>query len=88
MPKNAIVYTQEAISGNAELGVKISCASSLLTGCVIVFEIFRRNGDCTFYVAVTIGGAIQKKCWGWRPFHLTRPLPGRRCQSKKNPQNL
>jgi hypothetical protein len=26
-----IVYTQEANSGNAELGVKISCASSLLT---------------------------------------------------------
>jgi hypothetical protein len=23
---------------------------------VIVFEIFRRNGDCTFYVVVKIGG--------------------------------
>jgi hypothetical protein len=26
-----IVYTQEANFGNAELGVKISCAASLLT---------------------------------------------------------
>jgi hypothetical protein len=27
---------------------------------VIVFEIFRRNGDCTFYVAVKIGGDSKK----------------------------
>jgi hypothetical protein len=27
-----IVYTQEANSGNAELGVKISCTASPLTG--------------------------------------------------------
>jgi hypothetical protein len=61
-----IVYTQEANSGNAELGVrelKKSAAPShckQLTGCVIVFEIFRRNGDCTFYVAVKIGGQLKK----------------------------
>jgi hypothetical protein len=45
-----IVYTQEANSCNAELGVKISCASSLLTA----------NGECTFYVAVKIGGRFKK----------------------------
>jgi hypothetical protein len=27
---------------------------------VIVFEIFRQNGDCTFYVAVKIGGDSKK----------------------------
>jgi hypothetical protein len=27
---------------------------------VIVFEIFRWNGDCTFYVAVKIGGDSKK----------------------------
>jgi hypothetical protein len=27
---------------------------------VIVFEIFRRNGDCTIYVAVKIGGDSKK----------------------------
>jgi hypothetical protein len=27
---------------------------------MIVFEIFRRNGDCTFYVAVKIGGDSKK----------------------------
>jgi hypothetical protein len=27
---------------------------------VIVFEIFRRNGDCTFYVAVKIGSDSKK----------------------------
>jgi hypothetical protein len=41
-------YTQDASSGNAEIG------------CVIVFEIFRRNGDCTLYVAVKSQRSIQK----------------------------
>jgi hypothetical protein len=27
---------------------------------MIVFETFRRNGDCTFYVAVKIGGDSKK----------------------------
>jgi hypothetical protein len=27
---------------------------------VIVFEIFRRNGDCTFYAAVKISGDSKK----------------------------
>jgi hypothetical protein len=40
--------------------VSTSCKNQL-TGCVIVFEIFRRNGDCTFYVAVKIGGDSKKK---------------------------
>jgi hypothetical protein len=60
MPKNqldlCIGYTQEANSGNAELGVKISFAA----GCVIVFEIFRQNCDCTFYVVVKSQRSIQK----------------------------
>jgi hypothetical protein len=43
-----MVYTQEAKSGNAELGIT--------AGCVIVFEMFHWNGDGTFYVAVKIGG--------------------------------
>jgi hypothetical protein len=34
-----IVYTQEVNSGNAELGVKISCASSLLTANRLRFSI-------------------------------------------------
>jgi hypothetical protein len=32
----------------------------ITAGCVIVFEMFRRNGDCTFYVAVKIGGDSKK----------------------------
>jgi hypothetical protein len=40
---------------------------------VIVFEIFRRNGDWTFYVAVKIGGRF-KKMMDWDLFHLKRPM--------------
>jgi hypothetical protein len=39
--------------------VSTSCKNQLChitAGCVIVFEIFRRNGDGTFYVSVKIGG--------------------------------
>jgi hypothetical protein len=32
----------------------------ITAGCVIVFEMFHRNGDCTFYVAVQIGGDSKK----------------------------
>jgi hypothetical protein len=40
---------------------------------VIVFEIFRQNGDWTFNVAVKIGGRF-KKMIDWDLFHLKRPL--------------
>jgi hypothetical protein len=43
--------------------VSTSCKNTLCritAGCVIVFEMFRRNGDCTFYVAVKIGGDSKK----------------------------
>jgi hypothetical protein len=37
--------------------VTLSWVSARITaGCVRVFEMFRRNGDGTFYVAVKIGG--------------------------------
>jgi hypothetical protein len=39
--------------------VSTSCKKQLrriTTDCVIVFEMFRRNDDGTFYVAVKIGG--------------------------------
>jgi hypothetical protein len=32
------------------------CPHRITAGCVIVFEMFRRNGDCTLYVVVKIGG--------------------------------
>jgi hypothetical protein len=28
--------------------------------------------------------SIQKKCWGWRPFHLTRPLTQARVETRKS----
>jgi hypothetical protein len=43
-----IVNTQEAKSGNQ--------LRRITAGCMIVFEMFLRNGDGTFYVAVKIGG--------------------------------
>jgi hypothetical protein len=36
------------------------CPRRITAGCVIVFEMFRRNGDGTFYVAVKIGGDSKK----------------------------
>jgi hypothetical protein len=44
--------------------VSTSCKKQLrriTAGCVIVFEMFRRNGDGTFYVAVKIGSDSKKK---------------------------
>jgi hypothetical protein len=32
----------------------------ITAGCMIVFEMFRWHGDCTFYVAVKIGGDSKK----------------------------
>jgi hypothetical protein len=49
------------------------CPRCITAGCVIVFEMFRRNSDGTFYVAVKIGGD-SKKMLGLGAFHLTRPL--------------
>jgi hypothetical protein len=46
-----IVNTQEAKSGNQ--------LRRITAGCVILFEMFRRNGDGTFNVAVKIGGEIM-----------------------------
>jgi hypothetical protein len=48
--------------------VKISCAASPQTANRLreVFEIFRWNGDCTFYVAVKIGGRFDKAFRIWR----------------------
>jgi hypothetical protein len=36
------------------------CPRRITAGCVIVFEMFRRNGDGTFIVAVKIGGDSKK----------------------------
>jgi hypothetical protein len=51
----------------------------ITAGCVIVFEMLHRNGDCTFYVAVKIGGdskkmlglgaiSFDKAFWEWRSY--------------------